>query len=273
MQVSRYVKRCDEILSPWVNNYLYAEIEVGERMAIRQISARPIQFFQFIIEGTNHLRSLGGGQLRQVPSVAYFGPYSHRVDEMVLTGKLRTFSVRLLPSAGHLLFGLDMAICVNGFFAPFSGDRVIERLREAENPEAMVSIVEDWLRPFCLTALPKDRVAHAADRLFEDNGAVEIAILAKEAGVSERQFQRIFIKQVGFQPKTYARLCRLSHAISMHERFPKMGWSEIAYSCGYSDQSHLARDFRELQHESPTQFRRYQWLADRDAQAIMSDLF
>jgi AraC-like DNA-binding protein len=157
---------------------------------------------------------------------------------------------------------------INGFVVPEGGTDIIGILRAQDSVEAMIEHADAWLNSFALTAQPKDNVAAAAEKLLDTNGALEIAPLASEAGLSTRQFQRSFTQQVGIAPKAYARLCRLSHAIYMHEQFPKLDWSEIAYGCGYSDQSHLAREFRELQNESPTQFRRYQWLSERESESV-----
>jgi AraC-like DNA-binding protein len=274
MQVRKHLTARDEALSPWLINYLYAEIDAGDQTIVRQITARPTLFVQFIVEGSHRLRCLGDGVERPVPPVALFAPNAYRSDEMLISGKLRTLSARLQPSAGHLLFGLDMSLHLNGFVVPNGSNGIIDILQAQDCPEAMTKYIGQWLHSNALTAQAKDNVSLAAEQLLESNGALEIAALAKEAALSQRHFQRSFVQQVGLPPKAYARLCRLSHAIYMHEQFPKLGWSEIAYGCGYADQSHLARDFRDLEKESPSQFRRYQWLSDRDADAPkMSETF
>ncbi len=274
MQFRQYLQSRNDALSPWLINYLYCEMDAGDNAVTFQITARPTLFIQFIVEGAHHLRTLGQDGVLAVPPVALFTPFSHRRDDMVISGKLRTLAARLQPSAAHLLFGLDMPEHVNGFVAPPRSERVIAQLQLAADPESMVKIANDWLLSLSLTAKPKDNIAFAADKIRAANGAIEIAALARDAGVSERQFQRVFTRQVGFPPKIYARLCRLDHAIYMHEQFPKLGWSEIAYTCGYADQSHLVRDFRALQNETPTQFRRYMWMGE-DGQTFdtMAEMF
>ncbi len=274
VQFRRYLQPRNDELAPWLINYLYCEIDAGDNAVAFQITARPTLFIQFIIEGAHQIRTLGEDSVRDVPPVALFCPYNYRSDDMVISGKMRTLAARLQPSAAHLLFGFEMPDYVNSFVAPQRSERVIAELRTAPDPETMVKIANAWLLSLSLTAKPKDNVAFAADKIRAANGVIEIATLAHEAGCSDRHFQRIFTRQVGVAPKAYARLCRLDHAIYMHEQFPKMAWSEIAFSCGYADQSHLARDFRALQNETPTQFRRYLWLGE-DGKALdtMSELF
>ncbi len=274
MQFRQYLQPRNDALSPWLINYLHSEIDAGDNAVTFQITARPTLFIQFILEGAHHVRDLAQDELREVPAVALFTPYGYRCQEMLITGKLRTLAARLQPSAAHLLFGFEMPSQINGFVVPPQSERVIAELCAAVDQDAMVKIANEWLLTFSLTAKPKDKVAIAADKIRASNGALEIAPLAKEAGCSDRHFQRIFTRQVGIPPKAYARLCRLDHAIYMHEQFPTLGWSEIAYGCGYADQSHLARDFRALQNETPTQFSRYQWLGeDGRAHSTMSELF
>jgi len=50
----------------------------------------------------------------------------------------------------------------------------------------------------------------------------------------------------------WPRLLRLERAIEL----ARLGaaWAEVAYACGYYDQSHLANEFRRITGASPTQY-------------------
>ena len=50
-----------------------------------------------------------------------------------------------------------------------------------------------------------------------------------------------------------ARLIRFGAVRRRIERTPAR-WADIAYECGYADQPHLNRDFRELAGTTPTDF-------------------
>jgi AraC-like DNA-binding protein len=49
----------------------------------------------------------------------------------------------------------------------------------------------------------------------------------------------------------FARLTRFSKAYRLHEIFPEWNWTRIAHECGYFDQMHFIRDFREFAGVTP----------------------
>ncbi|MER9841163.1 AraC family transcriptional regulator [Mesorhizobium australicum] len=55
----------------------------------------------------------------------------------------------------------------------------------------------------------------------------------------------------GIGPKTLSRIVRFNRALGL-SRQQASGWADIAADCGYADQAHLAREFRDLAGETPT---------------------
>jgi AraC-like DNA-binding protein len=55
-------------------------------------------------------------------------------------------------------------------------------------------------------------------------------------------------------PKLAARILRFERVVGRIERAGGHGWAEIAYDCGYYDQAHLNRDFRQFAGTTPTAF-------------------
>ena len=45
-------------------------------------------------------------------------------------------------------------------------------------------------------------------------------------------------------PKMYARILKFSKAYRLHEAFPQLSWTKIAFEAGYYDQMHMIRDFK-----------------------------
>jgi transcriptional regulator GlxA family with amidase domain len=75
--------------------------------------------------------------------------------------------------------------------------------------------------------------------------------VASLACLSIRQFERVSKKRIGVPPKFFARLIRFSKAYRMRENFPQMSWTSIAYNCGYFDQMHFIRDFKQFASVAP----------------------
>lgn len=97
-------------------------------------------------------------------------------------------------------------------------------------------------------------VAHVADRLAESGGNGSLDVLAAECGIGARQLQRRFRAGVGIGPKLFARITRVQRAISMLDGRVQGRFAELAACCGYFDQAHLIRDFKQLAGITPGRF-------------------
>ena len=100
---------------------------------------------------------------------------------------------------------------------------------------------------------PADEVAFAWRRLTSTHGAQPIGALAEEVGWSRRHLVAKFRQQVGLPPKTIARILRFEHLLHRLRTGPA-DWTRLADECGYYDQSHLNRDFREFAGTTPTDY-------------------
>jgi AraC-like DNA-binding protein len=97
-------------------------------------------------------------------------------------------------------------------------------------------------------------VVWAWRRLVETDGRVPIGRLASELGRSHRHLTIRFREQVGLPPKTLARVLRFHRVVALAGAADRPGWADAAYDCGYYDQAHLNRDFREFAGTTPTGF-------------------
>jgi AraC-like DNA-binding protein len=90
----------------------------------------------------------------------------------------------------------------------------------------------------------------AVRQIASSNGTRDIASLARGFGVSTRQLERRFRGYVGLPPKLYARMRRFQSVFAALEN-DGANWAAAAIDCGYYDQAHLIRDFREFAGEPP----------------------
>ena len=84
--------------------------------------------------------------------------------------------------------------------------------------------------------------------------SMDLAELAAIAGLSVYHFARAFKQSAGVTPHHYLVRRRIERAQEMLAR-SELPLSEIALATGFSDQSHLARHFRQLVGMTPGQFR------------------
>ena len=76
--------------------------------------------------------------------------------------------------------------------------------------------------------------------------------LASLLGISERHLSRGFRATYGTSPKQYARLARIEKVIAA--RKSGLGWADVAYACGFTDQAHLIHDFGTIVGGTPAEF-------------------
>jgi AraC-like DNA-binding protein len=83
-------------------------------------------------------------------------------------------------------------------------------------------------------------------------GALRVDALADDLGVSRQHLALQFRQQVGITPKLFARICRFRRALALLRRGDAgCDLAALAADCGYFDQSHLIRDFRDFAASTP----------------------
>jgi AraC-like DNA-binding protein len=180
--------------------------------------------------------------------------------ELVETGGRRAaLEVKLTPLGAYRLCGMPLreltgeVVSLEEVFGT-SGRVLAEQ----------ISLTPDWnirfglLDAFLATRIAYGMAAHplvekAWLRLRQTAGRVAIAALAAELGASRRRLSALFTEQVGLGPKTAARLLRFEQVCCCLREDPQR-WAEIAYDCGYYDQPHMNREFRELAGITPSDF-------------------
>jgi AraC-like DNA-binding protein len=83
---------------------------------------------------------------------------------------------------------------------------------------------------------------------------VRLASVATECGMSAFQLIRVFHRVLGVTPYAYLVQLRVNRARDLLHQGVNV--SEVAYSCGFSDQSHLTRVFKKAVGVPPGTYRR-----------------
>ncbi len=138
-----------------------------------------------------------------------------------------------------------------------------ERLRSAPTWAARFAIMDQVLlaRADLDQRVPPD-IAEAWRLLTRTSGTVRSGELARHVGWSPRYLQRRLLTETGLTSKAAARVTRFDRARRMLQRHVAAGQppglAGLAADCGYYDQAHLAREFRQLAGCSPSA-----WLAEQ----------
>jgi AraC-like DNA-binding protein len=148
----------------------------------------------------------------------------------------------------------NQVVELSDLFGP-SADDLVERMREAPNWQTSFDILESFLAARIADARPASPgVAWAWRALCETGGRVNVGFLAGELGWSRKHLISQFKEQVGLPPKTVARILRFNRILGYLDTGRTADWAEIASLCGYYDQAHLVRDFKQFAGTTPSKF-------------------
>jgi AraC-like DNA-binding protein len=167
--------------------------------------------------------------------------------------------LRLTPLGAHQLLGWPMHELANrsvDVCDVFGGaEELTARLAEARSWAERFDLVEHFLERRLTDAAPASAgVEWSWQQLRRSDGRVSIGELAEELGWSHRRLIARFREQIGLAPKTAARVLRFDRAVAALRSARPPALAELAVECGYFDQAHLNRDFRELAGTTPTAF-------------------
>jgi AraC-like DNA-binding protein len=85
-------------------------------------------------------------------------------------------------------------------------------------------------------------------------GRTPVAGVASDVGWSTRHLEHRFRSEFGITPKAAVRITRFERSVDA-ARDPRRRLADVAAECGYADQAHLAREWRELAGLPPSRWR------------------
>jgi len=130
--------------------------------------------------------------------------------------------------------------------------RSLDRVRNLPSLTHALAALDPILGKFAQRERTEDiLVAHAAKDIERSGGLASVEDVADRISWSTRQLQRRFKDVVGISPKLFARMQRFQRVLRAMDG-PNSDWVDAAVHCGYYDQAHLIRDFREFSGKTPT---------------------
>jgi AraC-like DNA-binding protein len=186
----------------------------------------------------------------------------------------RGVQLELTPAGARALLRVPAAALADGVFclgdvAGRRADELAGRVAASPGPtrraEALDAVLTSWLT--------EDRYPPAVDamwrRLVVSAGSAPIAAIAAEIGLGRRHLGQLFRAELGLAPKTAARVLRFARARRLLVAGQTRGLARTAAACGYFDQAHLTRDWKQLAGCTPAEWMTGElpFLQDRSAAA------
>jgi AraC-like DNA-binding protein len=168
------------------------------------------------------------------------------------TGSIAVVGIRLQPHGAAAVLEVPQDDLVGRTIGVDDlSPRLARALGEVGGRTTSVRVAADLVRR-CLESCVDDsrvdrRVGLAVGYINAVRGRVTVDHLARQVGLTPRHLERRFKNEVGISPKRLARITRFQCALRLLDRLdsPQRG-THTAAECGYADQAHFIRDFREM---------------------------
>ncbi|MEM7111366.1 MAG: helix-turn-helix domain-containing protein [Chloroflexota bacterium] len=162
------------------------------------------------------------------------------------------FGIRFAPTVGATFAGfrlrelLNESVTLERFGRTQLGS-FAEQLVETAVWSEQVALLETAVQqsPFATQHFANPDVLQALDLIEQTQGQATVKQISTEVGVSRRQLERLFLKDVGASPKTFSKIIRFQHVLQLLATDDTLPLAQIALQCGFADQAHLANEFRQ----------------------------
>lgn len=244
---------------------------VREYVGYDEVTAAPLRRIEVPHDATVLILNFGpplaiegpdGGARATARYRSFFAGLHEAFVETETAGSQRGIQVNLTPLGAYRLLGCpqsELANRVVGLDDLFGteADRVVERLQEMTGWADRFAWIDKFLIRRMMVAAPVFPEVEAAwRRLAASHGNAAIGAIAEELGWSRKRLIERFRLQIGLTPKSAARLLRFHRATRLISRHVDLGWADVTYRCGYYDQAHFIRDFRQFAGRTPGAYRR-----------------
>ena len=249
-------RECPAPLRPYVRNYTGYSERTADPLCRREVP------------GTDITLILSPGPALTLPSTSdpsrpperhrsFVAGLHNRYALVEHGGEQHGVEVRLTPIGAHLLFGLPMHELTNRVVdleavIGRAGDELVGRMWDVTDWDERFAVLDAAIAARLADASrPQPGVAWAWQRLHATGGRVGVGALAGELGWSHRRLIARFRESVGMPPKILARILRFDRVAARLRSVEEPLLAEVAYDCGYYDQAHLNRDFRQFAGTTP----------------------
>ncbi|MFN8358239.1 MAG: AraC family transcriptional regulator [Spirosomataceae bacterium] len=244
------------VLHPFVKAYWYLSMRQGSGVPLT-MSPSPEQCLYFYPRAQPLPLDLQGQPLPVYDNIM-MGQAVSGGTKMIVPDEYCMVKILFQPGGMFRLFGVPMTHLANRYeeTAAVLGSPIEawnEQLMNTSTPDEAIRICNEFL----ISYLSKKKLSsNPIDWVLTQPTLHQRSIdqLAADACLSSRQFERKFLERVGVSPKMYQRVIRFNQAMKFKNTNPSKKWIDITYACGYFDQMHLLRDFRQFTGTTPSIF-------------------
>jgi len=132
---------------------------------------------------------------------------------------------------------------------------VREKIINVLEPGKRIKVIENYLTQILLSKPGRDAfLDFYIDKIYLADNTCSIKNMQKDSGYSHKHFIHLFNKKVGVSPKYLYRIIRFQKILRAIELKKEISWTQLIYDCGYYDQPHFIKEFKDFSGLNPTDY-------------------
>jgi AraC-like DNA-binding protein len=247
-------------LSPYIKHYLFLDNDATDIQKLRLFSdgntGIVFSFKSKLISGISNYDAKN-----YLPNSFLYGQLNGFKD-IYSNDEITLIIVVFQPNGIHQLLGipanefLDAIVSIEDVFGE-NGLILQEKLSEQYDNQKRIELLNAFFSNQISKKSQSNQliVNSSLDFIISNKGLFSVAQLVKYTGYTERHLERKFKESIGLNPKKFGNVVRLHHFLKLLKNKPaNANFTSICYDAGFSDQSHLIKDFRKHTGISPKEY-------------------
>ncbi|WNQ09869.1 AraC family transcriptional regulator [Paenibacillus aurantius] len=198
--------------------------------------------------------AIRSGQTSDIPLLFLHGQGSQPSIMRFRGAPYTTIQVVFKPHALYSVFGWDASL-FNQALSPPDGFGALDLQNQLEEQSSDEERINRLLHFLMVTKQQYGKQDELIERTLgyirEEIASVSVKELIAAFSISERQFQKRFLRAVGMTPQLFIRIRRVNEALRMMHSGEYERLSDVAYALNYYDQSHFIREMKSFSWVSP----------------------
>ncbi len=196
---------------------------------------------------------------KQMPVLFLYGQTIKPI-ELVIEGKYKLIVFQLYPFVLKNFFNVTAKDINDGCYdlqQIENGNIVIQQLSQKLKFEKRIEILTALL--FNIFQAKREtldlQIRKAIQTIIDNKGQISIKDICEKVHITERTFERRFVKEVGISAKQFSTIIQFQLSLQQLtiKDFTKL--TDIVYSNGYADQSHFIKVFKAFTGKTPKAFK------------------
>lgn len=249
------------VLALYVECYWMLQLPIGQALPLQRMPADGRIEIMFNFGAGSRRMAADGSDLCVVDSACFVLGARGQGYTLEHSGAPRYIAIRFKPG-GLSAFArvplaelTDIYLDLDNLWDGRMVREITDQLEAAATPKAQALILNAVLLARLHPPDHLPRLLYAVNQLQTPQFEMTMPMLADEISVSQKHFERLFARYIGFRPSLFARIVRFQQAMYSAMTQPKaLTLGQLALAAGYYDQAHFTKDFKHFSGITPNSF-------------------